>query len=108
MRKIGAAQLPVLDDVEPVAAADIDRRGGRDLHRSLRPVQLGTPHSQIGPVAQFGAVDCEGNPIEIALACWTEQFDAGQRLRDRPAQHRHRMIPRIGERHQLAVRLRPK
>src|SRR5262249_10473998 len=45
LRKISTTQLSVLDDIEPVAAAHIDRRGGRDLHRSLRAVELGTPHS---------------------------------------------------------------
>ena len=90
--------------VKPVAAADIDRCGGGDLHRPLRTVQLGTPHSQIGPMARFGAIDREGNAIEIGFSRRTKQIDAGRRLRNRTAQHRHRPLPRVGERHQFAVR----
>jgi hypothetical protein len=104
MRKIGATQLPVLEHVEPVAAAEINRRGGGNLHRPLGPARLGTPHSQIGPVARFGAIDREGNAIEIALARRTEQFDGGQRLRDRTPEHCNRLISRVDERDQFALR----
>ena len=79
LRKIGAAQLPVLDDIEPVAAADIDRRSSGDLHRPLRTVRLGAPHSQICPVARLGAIDREGDAIEIGFPRRTEQIDGGRR-----------------------------
>jgi hypothetical protein len=102
-REIRATQLPVLGNVEPVTAAEILRRRGRDLHRPLGSVRLGPPHPQIGPVAGFGTVDRKSDAIEIGLFRWTEQLDDGRRQRYRAPEHRHRSIARVSEHNQFGL-----
>jgi len=75
--EIGTAQRTVLVQVEPVAAADIEGCRGADLHRSLRPARLRTPHAQIGAVGRFGAVDREGDTVEIGRGSRAEQLRFG-------------------------------
>src|SRR6266404_2330686 len=66
-RQITATQHPVFEEIEPVAAADIRRCRGGNLHRSLRSAPLGAPHSGIGPVTGFCALDGKGDPVEVGV-----------------------------------------
>src|SRR5271165_3971695 len=62
--EIGAPERPVLLLLKTVAAADIHSRSRRNLHWSLRPLRVWTPHLRIGPVIGFGSLDRKRQPVE--------------------------------------------
>src|SRR5437879_5208385 len=68
LRQISPAEPPVLEEVEAVAAADIESGGGADLHRALGPSELRPPHAGVGAMPRFDAVDGEGDAVEFAAA----------------------------------------
>src|SRR6516162_5862220 len=54
LSQISGSERPVLPPVKALATADVWSRGRRNLHRSLRPACVRTPHLRIGPVIGFG------------------------------------------------------
>src|SRR5947209_6412373 len=54
--EIGAAERAVFRLVKTIAAPDIGRRGGGDLHWSLWAVRFGAPHLRIAAMARLCAV----------------------------------------------------
>ena len=62
--EVGAPERPIFPFVKTVAAADILGSGGRNLHRSLRPVRIGAPHVGIATVVGLGPFDRVGHSVE--------------------------------------------
>jgi hypothetical protein len=59
-------RLPPAADPFAVAAPDIGRRRGGDLHRSLRAVWFGAPHFRIAAMARLCSVHLIGDAVENA------------------------------------------
>jgi hypothetical protein len=112
-REIGSSQKPILDQIEPVAAAQIGRRRSRDLHRTLGGGEFRAPHRGIGAVARFGAVNGKGDAIEIGAPRRREQLRGrAARYREwiapgpncrRTAQHGDRRLPPVGKADDLGI-----
>ncbi len=64
--EIGATERAVFRLVETIATSDIGRRRGGNLHRSLRAVRFGAPHSRIAAVARLCSVHAIGDAVENA------------------------------------------
>ncbi len=79
MSKISTSEGAVLLLVKAVGAAGIGCRVGGDLHRPLRRIRLGPPHSRIGAVARLGSVYGEGDAIDHGASARDQQIHAAAR-----------------------------
>src|SRR6202011_215602 len=66
--EIRAAERAVFRLVETIASPDIGGRRGGDLHRSLRAVRFGAPHSRIDAMARLCSVHSISDTVETAAS----------------------------------------